>query len=160
MSNPIVPPSAPSFVAETIAMLGARFDNLSAADQERVMGVGRISELARVPGQSPREAFVAAMLDTTLRSAAVAASYYALPIGPAHETVAVAVGATPSGRNVTVVRHCNAEGRVQWHVRVDSKAHPGQTRTEGVYSTRSQATKAATDGLAALTRRHARTVAP
>jgi hypothetical protein len=115
MSTPIVPPSAPSFVTETIAMLGARFDNLSALDQERVMGVGRISELARVPGQSPREAFVAAMLDTTLRSAAVAASYYARPIGPAHESVGVCVGETVSGRRIVALRVLDAEGTVRWY---------------------------------------------
>ena len=141
MSNPTVPPSAPSFVAETIAMLGARFDNLSAADQERVMGVGRISELARVPGQSPREAFVAAMLDTTLRSAAVAASYYALPIGPAHETVAVVVGATPGGRSVIVVRHATVAGRVTWEARIASKVRAGEWRNDGAYSTKVRAVK-------------------
>lgn len=109
----IVPPSAPSFVAEVAAMLGRRFDSLSADDKARVMGGGRIAEIARASGQTAREAFVAAMLDTTLRSYAVEASYYGRPIGPARcEFVSAHV--VTDALTVGHMRVTLGDGSVEW----------------------------------------------
>ncbi len=113
MSTPIVPPFAPSFVAEVAAMLGRRFDGLSADDQARVMGVGRIGEIARAPGQTERDAFVAAMLDTTLRSYAVEASYYGHPIGPARCEFVSAHVITDT-LTVGHMRVTRGDGSVEW----------------------------------------------
>jgi len=113
MSTPIVPPFAPSFVAEVAAMLGRRFDGLSADDQERVMGIGRIGEIARAPGQTERDAFVAAMLDTTLRCHVVAESYYVHPIGPVRcEFVSAHV--ITDGLTVGHMRVTRSDGSVEW----------------------------------------------
>lgn len=113
MSTPIVPPFAPSFVAEVAAMLGRRFDSLSADDQARVMGSGRIGEIARAPGQTARDAFVAAMLDTTLRSHTVEHSYYGHPIGPARcEFISAHV--ITDGLTVGHMRVTRGDGGVEW----------------------------------------------
>ena len=74
-------------------------------------------------------------------------THHAEPIGPAHETIAAVVGATPSGRRAIVVRHATAAGRVVWEARIASKVRPGEWRNDGAYSTKVRAVKAAEEML-------------
>lgn len=110
MSTPIVPPFAPSFVAEVAAMLGRRFDGFDANNRALVMGWERI---ARAPGQTEREAFVASMLDTTLLSHTVEHSYYGHPIGPARCEFITAHAITDE-LTVGHMRVTRGDGSVEW----------------------------------------------
>lgn len=147
MSAPIVPPSAPSFVAAVAAGLARRFDSLS-ADEQRTM-----------PGGGTRDAYVAALLDEVLRGHCTEIAHPG-PIGPAHRTLAVDVGATPSGACIAVLREAYASGRVLWVIAITSANEPGGWRYLDGRSTRVAAIAAAEQELAERVRRHARTVAP
>ncbi len=147
MTAPIVPPFAPAFVAETSAMLARRFDSLDAYDQHRV------------PGGGSREAFVAAMLDATMR-ASVTEIAHPEPIGPVHMTVAVEVGATPNGGRVVVLRRAHASGRIVWCSAITSQNDPSGWRYLSPRPTRRDAEFAGKVELSVIVRRHARTVAP
>lgn len=143
MSAPIVPPSAPAFVAAVAAGLARRFDSLSADEQRRM------------PGGGTRDGYVAALLDEVLRGHCTEIAHMQ-PIGPAHRTLVAEVGTTPSGASVAVLREAYASGRVLWVVAVTSTNEPGGWRYLDGRSTRVSAVAAAEQEFAARVRRHRR----
>jgi len=131
MSDPIVPPYAPAFVAAAEGVLGRRFDDLLRISPHVVAG-------------EAREAFVARMLRGELYRASVdACPHYGAPIGPALETVADVIG-TDRGRSVVVVRRLDATGAVTWWTANDFDYASGRRCFRTRCPSRARATEVAT----------------